>query len=100
MESAYHECLAHELELAGLKYESETPIPVNYKGLLIGEAYRLDLLVEDKVIIEIKAISTLSDIHMSQLVTYLRLTGRKLGLLMNFNENVMKNGIRRVVNNL
>jgi len=100
LESAYHDCLKHELMSAGLEYESESPITLNYKGLVIGEAYRLDLLVENKVIIELKTVSKLSDIHKIQLLTYLRLTNKKLGLLINFNEILLKHGIKRIANNL
>ncbi len=85
---------------AGLEYESESPIILNYKGLVIGEAYRLDLLVENKVIIELKTVSKLLDIHKVQLLTYLRLTNKKLGLLINFNEILLKHGIKRIANNL
>lgn len=100
LESAYHTCLKHEFDLMGLAYESEVQVPINYKGLVIGEAYRLDLLVENKVIIEIKSVSKLTDIHKAQLLTYLKLTDRKLGLVINFNELLLKNGVKRVVNQL
>ena len=100
LESAYHDCLKHELDLNGLEYESEVQVPVNYKGMIIGEAYRLDLLVENKIIVELKAISGILDIHKIQLLTYLKLTNRRLGLLINFNELYLKNGVKRVANQL
>ena len=100
LESAYHTCLKRELELAGLHYNSEVPIAIQYKGVVIAEAYRIDLLVEDKLIVELKAQEQIVDQHKAQLLTYLRLLDRRLGLLINFNELNLKNGIRRVVNDL
>ena len=99
LESAYHECLKHELMRCGLKYESESPVVLNYKGLIVGDVYRLDLLVENKVIVELKTVSKLLDIHKAQLLTYLKLTNKKLGLLINFNEILLKHGIKRIANN-
>ena len=100
LESAYQDCLMYELDLIGISYESEIPIVLNYKGLIIGDAYRLDLLVENKVVVELKAVSKLLDIHKAQLLTYLKLTDKKLGLLINFNEILLKQGIKRIANNL
>lgn len=100
LESAYQDCLKHELNCIGLEFESESPVILNYKGLIVGEAYRLDLLIENKVIIELKTVSKLLDIHKTQLLTYLRLTNKKLGLLINFNEILLKHGINRIANNL
>ena len=100
LESAYQDCLMYELDLIGISYESEIPIVLNYKGLIIGDAYRLDLLVENKVVVELKAVSKLLDIHKAQLLTYLKLTDKKLGLLINFNEILLKHGIKRIANNL
>ena len=100
LESAYQDCLKYELNRIDLGFESESPVTLNYKGLIVGEAYRLDLLIENKVIIELKTVSTLLNIHKTQLLTYLRLTNKKLGLLINFNEILLKNGINRIVNNL
>jgi len=100
LESAYHQCLMHEMRLQGLSYESEAPIVINYKGFCIGEAYRIDLLVENKVIVELKAVDNLLDIHKAQLLTYLRSMDRRLGLLINFNETILKNGVKRLVNKL
>ena len=100
LESAYHDCLKYELNCVGLEFESESPVLLNYKGLIVGEAYRLDLLIENKVIIELKTVSKLLDIHKTQLLTYLRLTNKKPGLLINFNEILLKHGINRIANNL
>jgi len=100
LESAYHDCLKHELKCVGLGFESESQVAVKYKGLIVGEAYRLDLLIENRVIVELKTVSKVLDIHKAQLLTYLRLTDKKLGLLINFNEILLKHGIKRVANNL
>jgi len=100
LESAYHECLKKELNLQGVLFESEVPISVSYKNEVVDIAYRVDLLVENKVIIELKAVPGVDALHKAQLLTYLRLFDKKLGLLMNFNEIVLKQGICRVVNNL
>ena len=100
LESAYHECLMYELGLRGLQFQSEVKVPVIYKGLKVGEAYRLDLIVEHRLIVELKAVERINDLHKAQLLTYLRLTNRKLGLLINFNNSLLKRGVHRVVNNL
>jgi GxxExxY protein len=100
LESAYQDCLEQELRLRGIQFESEIMIPIQYKGLVVGDAYRVDVLVEGKLIVELKSTEKTSDIHKAQLLTYLRLTQRKLGLLINFNTELVKNGIFRVVNNL
>ena len=100
LESAYQDCLEYELRLRGLDVENQVPIAVAYKGLMIGEAYRADLLVANKVIIELKSVEQVKDVHKAQLLTYLKLTNRRLGLLVNFCVPLMKNGIYRVVNKL
>jgi GxxExxY protein len=100
LESAYHDCLKHELTIQGLNFESEVPVPVKYKGCLIGDAYRLDLLVENQLIVELKTVEKVLDLHRAQLLTYLRLSQRSLGLLINFNYTLLKRGVHRVVNNL
>ena len=100
LESAYEECLCRELSLIGLSFESQKPLPINYKGVQLDCGYRLDLVVENCVIVELKSVETLLPIHQAQLLTYLKLTGLKLGLLINFNVPVLKNGIKRVVNKL
>ncbi len=95
LESAYEECLCHELKLRNVRFERQKPLPVEYKGTRLDCGYRLDLLVENAVVIEIKAIESIEPIHEAQLLTYLRLGGWKLGLLINFNVPVLKDGIRR-----
>ncbi len=100
LESIYEAALCHELSLRGLKFERQRIVPVVYKGVSIKEPFYLDVLVEKKVIIEIKATEEKHPIHLNQILTYLRLTGIKLGLLINFGEKCLKDGIGRVVNDL
>jgi GxxExxY protein len=100
LESAYEECLYYELVKQGLKVEKQKALPLIYEEIKLEVGYRLDLLVEDKVIIEIKACEGLNDVHLAQVLTYLKLSNVKLGLLINFNVTRVKDGIRRVVNNL
>ena len=97
MESAYEECLCHELQLRDIPFERQRVLPVTYKGLKLDCGYRLDLLVSDAVVVEIKAVEVLLPIHEAQLMTYLKLGGWKAGLLINFNVSLLKNGIRRRV---
>jgi GxxExxY protein len=94
--AAYEECLAFELQQAGIAFERQISVPVVYKSIRLDCAYRLDLKVENKLIVEIKSVERLMPIHEAQLITYLRLTGLAVGLLLNFNTNVLKNGIRRL----
>lgn len=96
LKSAYEECLAFELQQAGIAFERQISVPVVYKSIRLDCAYRLDLKVENKLIVEIKSVERLMPIHEAQLITYLRLTGLAVGLLLNFNTNVLKNGIRRL----
>ncbi len=98
LESAYEACLAFELAERGLKVERQRLLPVVYRDVQLDCGYRLDLLVEERVIVEIKAVDRLAPIHQAQLLSYLKLSGCKVGLLINFNVKVLKNGIRRVVN--
>jgi GxxExxY protein len=98
LESTYRKCLAYELNQAGLRVEIERPLPVHYKGIELDCGYRLDLVVEEQLILEIKAIDMLLPIHDAQLLTYLKLTDRQVGLLLNFNVRQMKDGIKRLVN--
>lgn len=98
LESAYQECLYYQLSNEGWKVEKEKSMPVVYSGVQLDCGYRIDLLVEDSVIIELKAVKALEDVHMAQLLTYLKLANCKIGLLMNFNEYRLKDGIRRVIN--
>jgi GxxExxY protein len=100
LESTYEECLWHELHSSGLHVERQKPLPLVYKGIKLELGYRLDLLIEKKVIIEVKSVDALTDIHFAQLLTYLRLSTLKLGLLINFNVVLIKLGIRRIVNKL
>src|ERR1051325_6290533 len=95
LESSYRECLCRELLLRGTPFEREKPLPLEYKGVHLGCGYRLDLLVAGSVVVEVKAIETLAPIHEAQLLTYLRIGGWRLGLLINFNVSVLKTGIRR-----
>ena len=96
LESAYEAALGIELEKAGLKYESQAAVPIRYKGQLIGD-YRLDLLVENEVIVEVKSVERFDPIFQAQVLTYLRATGRRVGLLINFNSRLLKDGIKRFV---
>jgi len=100
LESAYEECLYYELIKEGLKVEKQKVLPLIYEEIKLEVGYRLDLIVEDKVIIEIKACEGLNDVHLAQVLTYLKLSNVKLGLLINFNVTRVKDGIKRVVNNL
>jgi GxxExxY protein len=97
MESVYQACLAHELDLRGIKWEREKLLPIIYKGAHLDCGYRLDFVVADKVIIELKAIDQLLPIHEAQLLTYLKISGCKVGLLINFNVPLLKHGIKRRV---
>lgn len=96
LESAYEACLAYELEKRGIQVEQQKALPLAYKEVRLDCGYRLDLLVENTVIVEIKAVDELAPIHSAQLLTYLRLSGCKVGLLINFNVPVLKQGIRRL----
>ena len=98
LESVYEACLKYELAQQGLRVESQVPQPVIYKGIHLGCGYRLDLLVENLVIVELKTVESLQPIHDAQLLTYLKLKKLWLGLLINFNVPILKNGIKRLVN--
>ena len=101
LESVYQSCLALELQESGLHVVSELPVSVSYRGRNIHpEGFRLDLLVEDTVIVELKSVSKIQPVHLKQLLTYLRLAKKPLGLMINFNEIMLKNGVSRVANNL
>ncbi|MCC9018121.1 GxxExxY protein [Flavobacterium lipolyticum] len=100
LESAYEECLFYELKKLGLSIEKQKALPLIYEEVKLDIGYRLDILVENKLILEIKSVDCLNEVHFAQLLTYLKLTNCKLGLLINFNVCLIKNGIRRVVNNL
>ena len=96
-ESVYEECFSRELALRGISFRRQIELPVIYKGLKLGHAYRLDVVVEEKVIVEVKAVERILSVHKAQLLTYLRITGTPVGLLINFNSPVLKDGIVRRV---
>jgi GxxExxY protein len=98
LESVYEECLSRELDLRDIPYERQKELPVEYKGAKLESGYRLDIVVANKVVIELKTCESLEPIHEAQLLTYLKLTGIKVGLLINFNVPVLKEGIKRLVN--
>lgn len=98
LESAYLECLFYELLRSGLKVEKQKPLPLVYQEVRLDVGYRIDLIVEDTLIIELKSVETLNDIHVAQVLTYLKLSGCKLGLLMNFNVLRLEDGIKRLIN--
>jgi GxxExxY protein len=98
LESAYEACLVHELRKRGLGVLSQVGLPVIYDEVTLDVGYRIDILVEDRVIIELKAVEKVSPLHEAQLISYLKLSGMKVGLLLNFNVNRLKDGIKRLVN--
>ena len=100
LESAYEECLFFELQEAGLKVERQKALPVVYKDVKLEAGYRIDLLIEGKVVVELKSVEALNDVHTAQVLTYLKLSGCKLGLLINFNVYRLADGIKRLVNKL
>jgi len=95
LESAYEECLCHEIASLGLKYQRQVPLPVVYKGVELDCNYRMDIVVEDLILLELKSVQAIATVHIAQLMTYLKLSGLKLGLLINFNVDVLKDGIVR-----
>ncbi len=97
LESVYEECLIFELQCAGLKVEKQKSLPLTYKGMLLESRLRIDILVENQIIIELKAVEELNDVHLAQTLTYLKLSGCKFALLVNFNVAHLKNGIKRVI---
>ncbi len=100
LESAYEKCLAFELVESGLVVETQKALPINYRQVVLDCGYRIDLLVNDLVVVELKAVDKLLPIHHAQLLSYLKLSGRKLGLLINFNVDWLKDGVRRIANGL
>ena len=100
LEGVYEGCLCHELMLRGLQVQRQLAVPVHYKGTAVKDPLYIDILVQDKVIVEVKATEQKQVIHQAQLLTYLRLTGRRLGLLINFGQEYVKDGISRVVNGI
>jgi GxxExxY protein len=99
LESAYEECLAKEFELIGLMFERQRPVPIEFKGLKIDCCYRIDFLVESSVVVELKSVEVVAPIFTAQVLTYLRLLNKHVGLLINFNVPVLKDGLKRIVNN-
>jgi GxxExxY protein len=98
LESAYQECMYYELRQIGLKVQKEKPMPVVYKEVKLDHGYRIELLVEEKVVIEIKTVDAFSEVHTAQVLTYLKLGNYKLGLLLNFQTKMLKDGIKRIIN--
>tara|TARA_R110002074_G_scaffold28532_13_gene82366 strand:+ start:4253 stop:4645 length:393 start_codon:yes stop_codon:yes gene_type:complete len=98
LESAYQECLYYKLKKVGLKVEKEKPMPLVFEEVKLECGYRIDLLVENKVVIELKSVEALNDVHLAQTLTYMKLGKYKLGLLINFNVTLLKQGIKRVIN--
>ena len=98
LESAYEECLFYEINKAGLHAEKQKPMPLVYENVKLDCGYRIDLMVEGKLVVEVKSAEALNDVHLAQVLTYLKLSGCKLGLLINFNVALLKNGIKRVIN--
>ncbi len=99
LEAIYHTCMLIELKAMGIKADSEVPAPVFYRGQKVdGQEFRLDLLVENKIIVELKSVESIKPIHKKQLLTYLRLAKKPLGLMINFNESLLKDGITRIIN--
>jgi GxxExxY protein len=97
LESAYQECLYYELIRAGLNVQKEVPRPIVYKDIKLDHGYRIDLLVEEKIVVEIKTVESYTDVHLVQILTYMKLGNYKLGLLINFHVTMLKNGIKRVI---
>ncbi len=100
LESVYERCLQYELEQAGYHVVSQVPVPMNYKDIKFEAGFRIDILVNNKVLVELKSVENLAPVHFAQTLTYLRMSNLKLGLLINFNNKYLKDGIHRVVNNL
>ena len=99
LENVYKECLYYELKKSGLNVSKEVSLPVKYDDVFLESGYRLDLLVEQKIIVELKTVDYIHEKHIAQILTYLKLSNNKLGLLINFNEVTLKDGLKRVVNN-
>jgi GxxExxY protein len=100
LESAYESCLCWELRQRGFDVENQVPVPIRYKGIALDEGYRIDLLVERKLLLELKSIDKVLPIHTAQVLTYLKMTGLKMALILNFNVSLMRSGIKRIVNQL
>ena len=98
IESAYEACMAYDLTSRGIKVERQKPLPIQYKGIRLDCGYRMDMVVENKLVLEIKAVDQIAPIHEAQLLTYLRMSGCQVGLIMNFNVPLFKDGLKRIVN--
>jgi GxxExxY protein len=98
LESAYHQCLYYEIKKAGLKVEKELSLPILYKDIKLDHGYRIDLLIEDRLVIELKTVESFTSVHFAQILTYLRLGNYPLGLLINYNSKILKNNIKRFIN--
>lgn len=98
LESAYCECLSYEIKNSGLFVEREKILPINYKNITLDHGYRIDLLIENKLVLELKTVEELTDVHHAQLITYLKLGNYPVGLLINFHSKILKNGLKRFVN--
>jgi len=98
LESAYEECLYYKIKQAGLFVEKEKPMPLIFEDVKLDCGYKIDILIENKLVVELKAVDSLNDIHLAQILTYLKIGNFKLGLLINFNVSLLKNGIKRVIN--
>ena len=98
LESAYHQCLYYEIKKAGLKVEKELTLPILYKEIKLDHGYRIDLLIEDRLVIELKTVESFTSVHFAQILTYLRLGNYPLGLLINYNSKILKNNIKRFIN--
>jgi len=97
LESSYQRCLAHELKINQIRFEAEKQIPLEYKGITLDCSYRIDILVENSLLLELKSVDEIAGIHRAQILTYMKLSNTKLGLLINFNVNLLKNGLQRFV---
>ncbi|HNJ15450.1 MAG TPA: GxxExxY protein [Anaerolineales bacterium] len=97
LESVYETCLCHELGKRGLSYKRQVTVPLVYDGIKFTEGFRIDILVEERIICELKSVERMENVHLSQVLTYLKLTGNRLGFLINFNVSLIKNGIRRII---
>ncbi len=97
LEKIYETCFCHELSKKGLKFSSQVSVPIKYDGLIFNEGFRIDVLIEDKVICELKAVNEMNPVYESQVLTYLKLTNKRLGFLINFNVPLIKNGIKRII---
>ncbi len=97
LESIYEECLCHDLSIGGMSFERQKPLPVTYKGVQLDCGYRLDIIVEENLLLELKSVATLIPVHEAQVLTYLKLSGIRVGLLVNFNVPMLVNGLKRFI---